>query len=60
MKIYQKPSKITKNHQKSSKIVDFDDFWDPRRFRSAGPKMTKKRRFLTLFWSKMIGKAMEP
>jgi hypothetical protein len=60
MKIYQKSLKIIKNHQKSSKIVDFDDFWDPRRFRPEGPKMTKKRQFLTIFGSKMIGKAMEP
>ena len=56
-KIYEKSSKIIKNHQKSS-ILTISGA--PSVFRPEGPKIAKKRRFLTIFGSKMIGKAMEP
>jgi len=39
-----------KNHQKSSKIVDFDDFWDPRRFSAGGSKNSQKTSIFDHFW----------
>jgi hypothetical protein len=61
MKNYENLQKIIKNHQKSSILTIFGT---PPVFGRGGSqktrKIAKKRRFLTIFGSKMIGKAMEP